>query len=75
VPAIYTDDDDQGEEHYEDIKLEVCDGDAMFSRCFDDVIAMDMKFKTPEVGNYVFSQMCRMYVHFRLHLLLNTLCM
>jgi hypothetical protein len=28
--AGYTD-DDQGEEHYEDIKLEVCD--AMFSRC------------------------------------------
>jgi hypothetical protein len=53
VSAGYTDDDDdQDEEHYEDIKLEVCD--ALFSRCFSNciiVFSMDMKVKTPEVGN------------------------
>jgi hypothetical protein len=33
VSAHYTE-EDQGDEHYEDIKLEVCD--ALFSRCFSD---------------------------------------
>jgi hypothetical protein len=49
VSAGYTD-DDQGEEHYEDIKLEVCD--AMFSRCFSVVFSMGVKAKALEVGNY-----------------------
>jgi hypothetical protein len=49
VSAGYTD-DDQGEEHYEDIKLEVCD--ALFSKCFIDVFSVDIMFKTLEVGNY-----------------------
>jgi hypothetical protein len=49
VSAGYTDDndDDKGEEHYEDIKLEVCD--ALFSRCFSNVFSMDMEVKTAEV--------------------------
>lgn len=52
VSAGYTgDDDDQGEEHYEDIKLEVCD--ALFSRCFSNVFSRDVKVKTPEVGNSI----------------------
>jgi hypothetical protein len=69
VSAGYTE-EDQGEEHYEDIKLEV--SDALFSRCFGVVFSMDAKIKALEVRKL------QLYSHrhnFKLHISLNTLYM